>query len=591
MCEESKMRDNTLTTLRVADRPATAGATNGRTEAPAGAGADDFGLDQLLAQVGRRRLIPGSEAGRLVLSLVRHPIGAARRASRVSGGLARAVAGDQSRTPPRGDRRFGDPAWTESWLFRRLLQGHLVLAEEARALVEEADLDWENKQKLRLVVDNLIDALAPTNYPWSNPAALKALIDQGGQNLVIGAAALIRDMSAPPRIPANVDPTGFVVGETVAATPGAVVFRQPMYELLQYKPVTPEVREIPVLFVPPMISKFYCVDLSPGRSLIEFLVDRGQQAFTISWKNATRAEADWDFDAYMRAIIEAVQETAAVCSTDRVHVAGLCLGGIMSTCAIGHLAEIGEQDRVASLTLKVTVLDVERAGPVPALASPATAALAIANSRRRGYLAGTELASTFAWLRPNEMIWNNWVNSYLLGKKPPSFDLLYWNADSMNMPAAAHRDLVRFGIENPLREPGRFKVLGTGIDLSKIEVDAYAVGAETDHLTPWGHCYRSATMLGGTTRFVLSRSGHIAAIINPPGNPRARYRVSDDYPANAGEWLESAEERPGTWWDDWDGWLAERSGSLKPAPRRLGDRSHKVLDPAPGLYVRERAAR
>ena len=263
----------------------------------------------------------------------------------------------------------------------------------------------------------------------------------------------------------------------------------------------------------------------------------------------------------------------------------------MSTCAIGHLAEIGEQDRVASLTLKVTVLDVERAGPVPALASPATAALAIANSRRRGYLAGTELARTFAWLRPNEMIWNNWVNSYLLGKKPPSFDLLYWNADSMNMPAAAHRDLVRFGIENPLREPGRFKVLGTGIDLSKIEGDAYAVGAETDHLTPWGHCYRSATMLGGTTRFVLSRSGHIAAIINPPGNPRARYRVSDDYPANAGEWLESTEERPGTWWDDWDGWLAERSGSLKAAPRRLGDRSHKVLDPAPGLYVRERAVR
>jgi polyhydroxyalkanoate synthase len=340
-----------------------------------------------------------------------------------------------------------------------------------------------------------------------------------------------------------------------------------------------------------MISKFYCVDLSPGRSLVEYLAAREHQVLTVSWRNATRKQAHWDFDSYIEAIIEAIETTAAVCGSDRVHIAGLCLGGIMSTCAVAHLTAIGEIDRVASLTLNVTVLDTERAGPVPALASPETAAIAVANSRRQGYLAGTELASTFAWLRPNEMIWNNWVNNYLLGKPPPSFDLLYWNADSMNMPAAAHRDLVRLGLENPLPHHGRMRVLGSGIDVSQISVDAYAVGAETDHLTPWQHCYRTVRLLGGETRFVLSSSGHIAAIINPPGNPRARYHVANEHPDSAADWLEGASEHPGTWWEDWDAWLAERSGPLKRAPRKLGNRANPVVGPAPGEYVLERAVR
>jgi polyhydroxyalkanoate synthase len=549
----------------------------------------DVGLDQLIGQIGRRRLRPGPEAARALLSLSRHPARVAKRGSNLVGGLAGAVAGTSKRTPPKGDRRFSDPAWENSWLFRRLVQGYLAIAEEARGLVDDAELDWENDQQMRLVVDNLVDALAPTNFPWSNPTVWKAVIEEGGGNLVAGARQFAKDMSAAPRIPASVDKAGFAVGENVACTPGAVVRRDPKYELIQYGPTTDEVREVPVVFIPPMISKFYCVDLSPGRSLIEYLVQHGQQTFTISWKNVSKNEAHWDFDAYMEAIIEALETTAAVCSTDRVHVGGLCLGGIMSTCAVGHLAEIGRQDLIAGLTLNVTVLDTERAGPVPALASPATAAVACANSKRQGYLAGTELASTFAWLRPNEMIWSYVVNNWLLGKKPPSFDLLAWNADSQNMPAAAHRDLVRMGIENPLPRPGAMTVLGTPLDMSKITVDAYAVGAETDHLTPWQSCYKSVNLLGGDTRFVLSSSGHIAAIINPPGNPRARYEVGDEYPVSAEEWRASAETRPGTWWEDWVEWLGARSGPEKPAPAKLGNRQHKVLGPAPGEYVLERA--
>lgn len=522
-----------------------------------------------------------------MLGLARRPVTVARRGSSLAVGLARAVAGSSERKPEKGDRRFSDPAWEENWLFRRLVQGYLTISAEARALIDDAELDWDNEQQVRLVVDNLIDALAPSNFPWSNPVALKAIIDHGGKNLVVGARQFATDMSSAPRIPANNDPTAFIVGESVACTPGALVARRPKFELLQYTPVTEEVREHPVVFVPPMISKFYVTDLSPGRSLIEYLVAHGQQTFTISWKNASKNEAHWDFDAYMEAIIEAIKITAEVCATDRVHVTGLCLGGIMSTCAVSYLAQTGEQDLIAGLTLNVTVLDTERAGPVPALVSPATVAAAKANSQRQGYLAGTELATTFAWLRPNEMIWNNVVNNYLLGNKPPAFDLLYWNADSQNMPAAAHRDLVQFGIDNPLPLPGAMTVLGTPLDVSQITVDAYAVGAVTDHLTPWQSCYRTATMLGGDTRFVLSTSGHIAALVNPPGNPRARYQVSDEYPETAQEWLAGAETKSGTWWDDWDAWLGERSGPLKSAPKKLGSRQHEVLGPAPGTYVME----
>ncbi len=551
-------------------------------------GVGDVGLDGILSQLGRRQLRPGAETARLGLALARRPAKMAGRATTLASALAEVATGRSDVAPPKGDRRFGDPAWQESWLFRRLAQGYLAIADEARGLIEDAQLDYEHDQQARLIIDNLIDALAPTNFPLTNPAALKATVDTGGRNLVTGARQLVRDMSSSPRLPASVDPTGFVVGENLAATPGAVVARTEKFELIQYRPVTAEVREVPVLFIPPMISKFYIVDLSPGRSLVEYLVARGQQVFAVSWKNATRTESHWDFDVYMQAILDALETTAAVCGTDQVNLAGLCLGGIMSTCALGHLAEIGQQERVASLTLNVTVLDTDRAGPVPSLVSPVTAAAAKANSKRQGYLAGTELASTFAWLRPNEMIWKNVVNNYLLGRRPPSFDLLYWNGDSLNMPAAAHHDLVRFGVSNPLPRGGDMTVLGTPIDVSKITVDAYAVAAETDHLTPWETCYRTVNLLGGDTRFVLSSSGHIAATINPPGNPRARYHVADEHPPAAEEWLTGAVVKPGTWWDDWDAWLADRSGSLRPAPKRLGSRRHKVVGPAPGEYVLER---
>jgi polyhydroxyalkanoate synthase len=549
--------------------------------------AGDVGLDQLLAEAanGRNRFIPGMEAVRAVGSLARRPRTVARRGATLASQLAGVARGTSAKAPARGDRRFSDPAWSQSWLFRRLCQGYLTVADGVRALVDDAALEWAEDQRLRIAVDNIIDALAPTNFPLTNPAVLKTTIDRGGANVVAGVRNAVRDATSPARIPANVDTEPFEVGQTLAVSPGAVVRREPMYELIQYEPRSTEVRETPLLIIPPMISKYYVVDLAPDKSLVEYLTTRGQQTFALSWRNPTRDEAGWNLDDYLAAIIEALETTREIARARSVHVLGLCAGGVASTCAVGHLAETGRLDHVASLSLCVTVLDMRRGGPVLSLSSPEVARVATAKVSRKGYLAGTELSRAFAWLRPNEMIWNNWVNNYYLGNRPPAFDLLYWNQDSMNMPAALHRDLLEIGLENPLPRPGAATILGTPIDLSRITCDAYVVGAETDHLTPWPSCHRTTQLLGGETRFVLSTSGHIAAVINPPGNPRSAYRIGDASATNPDEWLATTTSHQGTWWEDWDRWLAERAGGRKEAPRKLGSRRHAALDPAPGRYV------
>jgi polyhydroxyalkanoate synthase len=465
------------------------------------------------------------------------------------------------------------------------MQAYLSVGETAHGLIDESGLEWDSEERLRFVADNLIDALAPTNFPWLNPAAIKVTVDRGGRNLVTGARQLVRDARSPARIPANVDRSGFRVGENLATSPGGVVRREPMFELIQYTPKTGDVREIPLVVVPPMISKYYVVDLSPGRSLVEYLVAHGQQVLTLSWRQPGPENGDWDLDAYVGAIVEALETAREVSGAEQVHVLGLCAGGVATACAAAHLAATGRQDTLAGVTLAVTVLDNHRAGTVSSFISPDTAAAAVERVRRKGYLDKAELARTFAWLRPNDMIWNYWVNNYLLGNRPPAFDLLYWNSDSMHMAAGLHRDFVRVGVENPLAQPGLLSVLGTPVDLSAVSSDAYVIAGETDHITPWQNCYRTTGLLGGRVRFVLSTSGHIAAVINPPGNPRASYRVADHNPADAVTWLEGAVKLQGTWWDDWAAWLEQRSGATAPARQRLGSRRHPVIEAAPGSYV------
>jgi polyhydroxyalkanoate synthase len=546
-------------------------------------------LDILLRDAGRstrQRFLPGAETVKLGAGLARRPGRVVRRLGRLGTELAKVAAGAAEIEPPRGDRRFADPAWTESWLFRRVMQGYLAAGRSLDELIEDAELDLQDERRVRFAAENLFDALAPTNFPWSNPAALKALIETGGANFLRGARNFARDMSSPPRLPASVEPSQFTVGKDLAATPGAVVLRTDQFELLQYAPQTEAVRSVPLLSVPPMVNRYYLVDLAPGRSLIEYLVRRGQQVFAMSWRNPDERHRDWGLESYAASALEAIEAVCSISGSDRCHLAGNCSGGALVAAIAAHLAERGELERVAGLMLGVCVIDSERAGTASAFMSRELAAASVADVARKGYLDGHALQGVFAWLRPNDLIWSYVVNNYLLGKQPPAFDILYWNADTTNMAAGLHCDLAELALTNSLAKPGAMTLLDTPIDLGRVTVDAYVVAGIADHITPWENCYKTTQLLGGDCRFVLSTSGHVAALVNPPGNPKATYRTGDgDNPPLADEWLERARKHQGTWWADWDAWLADRSGSVREAPASLGNDTYRAAEPAPGTYV------
>ena len=534
------------------------------------------------------RWLPGTAGVKATVKLGRKPRRVLSRAGGYGLELARIAAGRSDLAPAKGDRRFKDEAWQGNPAFKRLGQSYLATGQYVDGLLSDAELEWADEQRLRFAAENVLDALAPTNFPLTNPAVLKASIDSGGQNFVRGTRKFVEDMARPPRVPTMVDTSKFTVGEDLAATQGAVVVRTPVFELIQYAPHTEQVREVPLVVVPPMINKYYVTDLAPGRSMIEHALGAGQQVFALSWKNPGPDQADWTLETYVTAVLEALDAAEAITGCDQAHAIGLCAGGIVLSCTVAHLAARGEQERIAGLTLGVCVLDNHHAGTVSSFADRRAAALAVAESARKGYLSGRALAGVFAWLRPTDLVWNYWVNNYLLGKDPPAFDILFWNADTTNMPAGLHRDFIGMSLDNTLTRPGELEVLGTPVDLGAITVDSYVVAGIADHISPWQNCYRTTQLLGGEPRFVLSTSGHIAAMVNPPGNEKASFQVAEENVEDAEEWLASASKKRGTWWDDWVAWLGERSGAERPAPKALGDGGHHVpREDAPGTYVFE----
>jgi poly[(R)-3-hydroxyalkanoate] polymerase subunit PhaC len=548
-------------------------------------------LDLLLAAAALgplRRFLPGGAGVRFVTGLARRPRELARQASWLAAELARVGLGRSTLAPPSRDRRFTDPAWTSNPLLRRFVQAYLAAGQTAERLLADADLEWRDAERMRFVVDNLVQALAPSNNPAISPVFWKAVIDTGGGNLVRGARHLAADLATPPRVPSMVAADAFEVGADLAVTPGAVVLRTPMFELLQYQPQTPRVRRVPLLIVPPTINKHYILDLAPGRSLVEFLVRGGQQVFVISWRNPDARHRDWGADAYGRAIVEALEATQRICRADRSLLLGLCSGGILAAMVLAYLAATGRQDRVAGFGLAVAVLDQARAGIAGAALDEGTARAAVAASAARGFLDGRALAEVFAWLRPGDLVWTYWVNNYLAGRTPPPFDILYWNADTTRMTAGLHRDFVRLAVDNALTRPGAAGMLGSPVDLAKIDVDAYVVAGVADHLCPWQSCYRSTQLLGGRSRFVLSTSGHIASMVNPPGNQKASFRTAPENPPEPADWLGQATIEHGSWWPDYLDWLQRRGGGEKARPRRLGAAGFRPIDPAPGTYVLDR---
>jgi polyhydroxyalkanoate synthase subunit PhaC len=555
-------------------------------------GVDDLAapLDALLVDAAwgpLHRFLPDASTLKLARNLARRPGPTGRRLGALATELARIGAGRSEVEPVCRDRRFADPAWRRNPLLRRLVQTYLVSSGTIRELVDDAELGWRDDQRVRFLAENVLEAMAPSNIPLVNPASAKEALDTGGMSLVRGVRNLAYDLAQPPRVPAMVDASAFTVGENLAATPGAVVLRTEVFELIQYAPQTATVREVPLLLVPPTINKYYAIDLAPGRSWIEYLVGSGQQAFTLSWRNPDARHAAWGLDVYVQAVLDALDAIARICRTPRVVLTGICSGGILASLAAVQL--VGT-DRLAGLGLAVTVLDQRQAGAPAALADRRLAALATYRSRRRGYLDGRLLGEVFAWLRPGDLVWNYWVNNYLLGRVPPAFDVLYWNADTTRMTAQLHADFVDLAIRNRLAEVGSATVLRRPADLRTVTVDAYVVAGVADHITPWQSCYRTVSLLGGDTRFVLSTSGHIAALVNPPDNPRATYQInaSPEAEPDAQAWLDGAHTESGSWWPDFVAWLSERSGPERRRPRRLGNRAHPPVITAPGTYVFDR---
>jgi polyhydroxyalkanoate synthase len=525
-------------------------------------------------------------AGHVLARALQRPDQLAESIGELVVGLGKTAVGRFEVEPASGDRRFADPTWLEHPLYRRWMQAYLLYARSLHQVIGKLGFDEKDARRAEFAVTLLTEALAPTNLLAGNPAAIKRAFESGGRSLLRGFRHWLDDLLNNGGMPSQVDKRPFQVGKTLATTPGSIVHRSEVLELIQYASATESARTRPLLIVPPQINKYYILDLAPGRSLIEHAVAQGNQVFTISWRNPTPREKGWDLATYILAIKQAIDAAREITGSADVNLLGVCAGGITTAILLGHLAALGDS-RVYSATFLVTVLDTEVPSIMGMFASERAIAAARRNSELRGILAGDELARIFAWLRPNDLVWNYWVNNYLMWNEPPAFDILSWNSDSTNLPAALHSDFLTLFQINPLVKPGALIVSSTPIDLSKVKCDTYVVGALTDHITPWKACFRTPALLGGRSRFVLSSSGHIQALVNPTGNPKALYMTGGECDVDPDTWLKGATQHSGSWWDHWLGWLREHAGDATPAPKTQGSSRHPSLDPAPGRYVHQ----
>jgi len=507
----------------------------------------------------------------------------------LSAELVRIAIGRSEICPDRGDWRFKDPTWSENPFYKRVAQTYLASCRAVDSVLDEVEASGSRSraERARFVMNVLTSAAAPTNTLLGNPGALKKTFEAGGANLVRGVEHFVSDLRHNGGMPSMATPGALKVGEDLALTPGKVVDKDDYAELIQYQPTTDDVFERPVIVVPPPIGRYYFLDLRPGRSFVEYAVSRGLQTFLVSWRNPSKEQADWDIDAYAQRILDAVDAVREVTGAENVNVIGFCAGGILQTAVLNKLAAIGDE-RIHSASYAVTLLDFGQSAPIGAFSSARLLSLARWNSGRAGVISARAMGNAFTWMRPNDLVWNYWVNNYLMGEDPPVFDILSWNADGTNLPATLHRQFLDIFEHNPLPTPGAMEALGEPIDLGTIKVPAYVAGAVNDHLTPWKATYRTTQFLSGDCTFALSNAGHIASLVNPPGNPKASYYTGPmDKNQSASEWLEGAEQQSGSWWTHWADWAIERSGDQVPAPVSLGSVRHPAQADAPGTYVRQ----
>jgi len=524
-------------------------------------------------------------AGGLVGALAR-PKTLARETVRLGRDVVSIARGTDA-IDPAADKRFTDPAWTSNPGYRRLGQSYLAWGASLSRLVDqyEADgADWHDVERARFAINALTSGLAPTNTLLGNPAALKRAFDTGGKSVLRGVGNLVDDLRHNGGMPTQADRSAYAVGRDLALTKGAVVYRDDVIEVLQYKPSTPQVRERPLVIVPPPIGRFYFLDLRPGRSFVEYAVAQGLTVFMISWRNPTRKQSSWNLDTYAERVRRAIGVAKEITGSPDVNTLGFCAGGIIQTTLLNHLAAIGDTS-VHSAAYAVTLLDFAGRAPIGAFSGRRLIDVARRTSRTRGVITAKSMGSVFSWMRPDDLIFNYVVKQWLMGEDPPAFDILSWNADGTNLPAALHEQFLKIFRDNSLVRPGAMTVLGSPIDLGSITVPTFVTGALTDHLTPWAGCYRTTQLLSGPSTFVLSSSGHIQSLVNPPGNPRASYFTGGDAGPDPEDWRAAAEKHAGSWWEAWGPWTVERSGDLVDAPSSLGSETHAPKEAAPGLYV------
>jgi polyhydroxyalkanoate synthase subunit PhaC len=486
--------------------------------------------------------------------------------------------------PPAGkDKRFADKAWEENAAFFATGQAYRLWSRLVDDLLALAELEEPWNGKASFALRALVDAVAPTNFLATNPAALKRAFETGGVSLMRGARNFMTDLTTNGGLPRKVDRSAFTVGKNIAATPGKVVFRNDLMELIQYVPQTQTTYSIPLLSSPPWINKYYIMDLAPGRSFVEWAVQHGHTVFQISYRNPDATMGNVRLDDYLldgpRTALDVISD---ITGSEKVNMVGLCLGGSLTAMLLAYLAAKGD-NRINSATLLNTLVDFSEPGTLGTFSDPESVTRIEAKMAKRGFLDSTEMSRTFDFMRANDLIWSYVASSWLMGEDPPAFDILAWNEDGTRMPAAMHSFYLRSCyIENQLAR-GAMKLADTPLDLGQIKADTYVLSAKEDHIAPWKSTYKTTQLLPGNVRFTLSSSGHIAGIVNPP-SPKAMHWTNPDAPADPQAWLSAATEHKGSWWEDWTAWIAERAGAKRDAPP-VGSATYKPIDDAPGKYV------
>ena len=488
----------------------------------------------------------------------------------------------------RSDKRFKDEAWQEMPYYDLLKQSYLLGSRQLHEFVDRAQVDDKTKLQLRFYARQFIDAMSPSNFPATNPEVIRKAIETRSVSLTDGIQNFIDDLQKG-RI-TRVDESAFEVGRNLAITPGSVVFENELIQLIQYTPQTHEVQKTPLLIVPPCINKFYLLDLGVGNSLVEYAVAQEHQVFLVSWRSAVPEIGHLTWDDYLeKGPLKAVDVVLDITGAERTNALGFCVGGTILSCAAAVMA--GRQDRrLATITLLTTMLDFSDTGEIGLLIDDASVALREATIGKGGILPGKELAFTFGTLRANDLIWRYVVDSYLKGATPDAFDLLYWDSDSVSLPGPMYCWYTRNTyLENNIKDPGKTTQCGVPMDLSKIDVPVYLLASREDHIVPWKSAFRSKDLIGGESRFVLAASGHVAGVINPPARNKRSHWINDDLESDPQTWLEAAEEKPGSWWPDWDSWMKSHSSGLIPASDKPGNMQYSPIEAAPGRYVKEKS--